>query len=92
MKKTIPTIIIITLIAILGFAFWKFTFRKMSYSGKWTDLEAYYGIQDEDDFPVRIHKKLGVMEGVFLHLFAKIRYWSVFCKFSVAFCKKVKEK
>ena len=55
MKKTIPTIIIIILIAILGFAFWKFTFRKMSYSGKWTDLEAYYGIQDEDDFPV-IHQ------------------------------------
>ena len=52
MKKAIPYIITVLLILVLGGVFCKLYFDHYMYSNKRADLDTYYGVQDQDDFPV----------------------------------------
>ena len=52
MKKAVPYLITLLLLLILGGAFCKLYFDHYMYTSKHEDLDAYYGVLDEDDFPV----------------------------------------
>lgn len=58
MRRVIPTIIIIVLIAVLGTAFYRLYFDRYSYSDTEADLDALYGVQGEDDYPVVLQDTL----------------------------------
>lgn len=58
MKRVVPTIIIVILIAVLGTAFYRLYFVKYSYSDTEADLDEIYGVQDEDDYPVVLQDAL----------------------------------
>ncbi|MDO5131870.1 MAG: glycosyl hydrolase family 18 protein [Eubacteriales bacterium] len=52
MKKAVPYLITLLLILVLGGAFCKLYFDHYMYTGEHVDLDEYYGVQDEDDFPI----------------------------------------
>ncbi|MDO5477151.1 MAG: glycosyl hydrolase family 18 protein [Eubacteriales bacterium] len=52
MKKAVPYLITILLILALGGTFCKLYFDHYMYTSERADLDAYYGVEDEDDFPV----------------------------------------
>ena len=52
MRKAIPTIVILILIGVLGTVFFRTYVVKYSYSAEKADLNAYYGVEDESDYPV----------------------------------------
>lgn len=52
MKKVLPTLVILVLIGVLGTVFYKNYFVKYTYSAEMTDLNAYYEVEGEDDYPV----------------------------------------
>ena len=58
MKKVIPTIVILILIGVLGTMFFKTYEGKYSYSKEMTDVNEYYGVKGEDDYPVVLQDQL----------------------------------
>lgn len=52
MKKAVPYLITIILILVVGGVFFKLYYDHYMYTNERQDLDAYYGVQDEDDFPV----------------------------------------
>ena len=52
MKKAIPYLITILLILVLGGAFCKLYYDHYMYTNERADLNEYYGVMDEDDFPI----------------------------------------
>lgn len=52
MKKAVPYLITILLVLVLGGTFCKLYYDHYMYTNDRADLDAYYGVQDEDDFPV----------------------------------------
>lgn len=52
MKKAIPYIITVLLLFVLGGVFLKLYYDHYMYTDERVDLDAYYGVQDEDDFPI----------------------------------------
>ena len=52
MKKVLPSIIILILIAVLGTVFYRTYLAKYSYSAEKADVNAYYEVKGEDDYPV----------------------------------------
>lgn len=58
MKRVIPTIIIVILIAVLGTAFYRLYFVRYTYSDTEADLNDLYGVQGEDDYPVVLQDAL----------------------------------
>lgn len=52
MKKAIPYIITVVLILVLGGTFCKLYFDHYMYTSERADLNEYYGVQDENDYPV----------------------------------------
>ena len=52
MKKAVPYLITLLLILVLGGTFCKLYYDHYMYTNDRADLDAYYGVQDEDDFPV----------------------------------------
>ena len=52
MKKAIPYIITVILLLVVGGVFFKLYFDRYMYSNERADLDEYYGVQDEDDFPI----------------------------------------
>lgn len=52
MKKAVPFIITVILIAVLGGAFCKLYYDHYMYTNERQNLDEYYGVQDGDDFPV----------------------------------------
>lgn len=61
MKKAIPYIITLLLIMVLGGAFCKLYFDHYMYTNDKADLDDYYGVQGEDDFPVIYENVLSEM-------------------------------
>ena len=58
MKKVLPTLVILILIGVLGTIFYKTYYVKYSYSAEKADVNAYYGVQSEDDYPVVLQDQL----------------------------------
>jgi spore germination protein YaaH len=58
MKKVLPTFVILILIGVLGTIFYKTYYVKYSYSAEKADVNAYYGVQSEDDYPVVLQDQL----------------------------------
>lgn len=52
MKKAVPYAVTILLLLVLGGAFCKLYFDHYVYTDARADLDEYYGVQDEDDFPI----------------------------------------
>lgn len=52
MKKAVPYLITIILILVVGGVFFKLYYDHYMYTNERQDLDAYYGVQDEDVFPV----------------------------------------
>ena len=52
MKKAIPYIVTVILLLVLGGTFCKLYYDHYMYTDERADLDEYYGVQDEDDFPV----------------------------------------
>lgn len=52
MKKAVPFLITILLMLVLGAAFCKLYYDHYMYTNERADLDEYYGVQDEDDFPI----------------------------------------
>ena len=52
MKKVLPTLVILILIGVLGTIFYKNYFVKFTYSEETVDLNLYYEVDGEDDYPV----------------------------------------
>ena len=52
MKKILPTLVICILIGVLGTIFFRTYVVKYSYSAERADLDAYYEVADENDYPV----------------------------------------
>lgn len=52
MKKVLPTLVVLILIGVLGTVFYKTYWTKYSYSAEQVDLDAYYEVESEDDYPV----------------------------------------
>jgi spore germination protein YaaH len=52
MKKALPYLITLILLVVLGGAFFKLYYDHYMYTDERADLDEYYGVQDEDDFPV----------------------------------------
>ena len=52
MKKVIPTIVVLILLGVLGTIFYKNYWVRYSYSEEMTDVNEYYGVKGEDDYPV----------------------------------------
>lgn len=52
MKKAVPYFITIILILVVGGVLFKLYYDHYMYSNERQDLDAYYGVQDQDDFPV----------------------------------------
>ncbi|HAB94777.1 MAG TPA: chitinase [Lachnospiraceae bacterium] len=52
MKKLLPTIVVCILIAVLGTVFYRTYIAKYSYTAEKADLNAYYEVADENDYPV----------------------------------------
>ena len=57
MKKTVPYLITILLLLVMGGVFFKLYYDHYMYTDERADLNEYYGVQDEDDFPI-IYKNL----------------------------------
>jgi spore germination protein YaaH len=58
MKKVLPTIVILILIGVLGTVFYRTYYVKYSYSAEKADVNAYYGVESEDDYPVILQDQL----------------------------------
>ena len=58
MKKVIPTIVVLILLGVLGTVFYKNYWVKYSYSEEMTDVNEYYGVRAEDDYPVVLQDQL----------------------------------
>lgn len=58
MKKVIPTIVILVLLGVLGTAFYRTYWEKYTYSDEMTDVNEYYGVRAEDDYPVVLQDQL----------------------------------
>ena len=52
MKKVLPTLVILILIGVLGTVFYQNYFVKFTYSEEKVDLNLYYEVEGEDDYPV----------------------------------------
>ena len=52
MKKAVPYIITIILLLVMGGVFFKLYYDHYMYTDERADLNEYYGVQDEDDFPI----------------------------------------
>ena len=52
MKKVLPTLFILVLIGVLGVVFYKNYFVKYTYTDEKVDLNLYYEVKGEDDYPV----------------------------------------
>ena len=52
MKKAVPYIITILLLLVMGGVFFKLYYDHYMYTDERADLNEYYGVQDEDDFPI----------------------------------------
>ena len=52
MKKVLPTLVIMILIGVLGTVFYQNYFVKFTYSEEKVDLNLYYEVEGEDDYPV----------------------------------------
>ena len=52
MKKAVPYLITLILLLVMGGVFLKLYYDHYMYTDERVDLNAYYGVQDEDDFPV----------------------------------------
>ena len=52
MKKVLPTLVILILIGVLGTVFYRNYFVKYTYSEETVDLNLYYEVAGEDDYPV----------------------------------------
>ena len=52
MKKAVPYIITIILLLVMGGVFLKVYYDHYMYTDERADLNEYYGVQDEDDFPI----------------------------------------
>lgn len=52
MKKAVPYIITIILLLVIGGVFFKVYYDHYMYTDERADLNEYYGVQDEDDFPI----------------------------------------
>ena len=52
MKKAVPYIITLILLLVLGGIFFKLYYDRYMYTDERADLDAYYGVKDEDDFPI----------------------------------------
>ena len=52
MKKAVPYLITILLILVLGGTFCKLYYDHYMYTNERADLNEYYGVMDEDDFPI----------------------------------------
>ena len=58
MKKVIPTIVVLILLGVLGTIFYKNYWVRYSYSEEMTDVNEYYGVKGEDDYPVVLQDAL----------------------------------
>ncbi len=58
MKKAITTMIIIILIGILGYAFVSIYYVRYMYSDARIDLDDFYGVEAEDDYPIVLQDAL----------------------------------
>ncbi|MBQ3392735.1 MAG: chitinase [Lachnospiraceae bacterium] len=58
MKKAIPTVLILILIGVLGVTFYKRYWTVYSYQDDPADLNAHYGVRDEEDLPVILQDEL----------------------------------
>ena len=58
MKKVIPTVVVLILLGVLGTIFYKNYCVKYSYSAEMTDVNEYYGVKAEDDYPVVLQDQL----------------------------------
>ncbi len=58
MKKALTTLMIMVLIGVLGVAFYRLYFVKYMYSDERTDLNSFYGVTQEDDYPVVLQSAL----------------------------------
>ena len=58
MKKVIPTVVVLILLGVLGTIFYKNYWVKYSYSAEMTDVNEYYGVKAEDDYPVVLQDQL----------------------------------
>ena len=52
MKKVLPTLVILVLIGVLGVVFYNNYFVKYTYTDDKVDLNLYYEVKGEDDYPV----------------------------------------
>ena len=52
MKKAVPYLITLILLVVMGGVLLKLYYDHYMYTDERVDLNAYYGVQDEDDFPV----------------------------------------
>ena len=52
MKKVLPTLVILVLIGVLGTVFYNNYFEKYTYSEETVDLNLYYEVEGENDYPV----------------------------------------
>ncbi len=64
MKKLFTTLVILFLIAVLGVSFYRLYYVKYSYTEDRADLNAYYGVESEDDFPVILQDELSEYRAV----------------------------
>ena len=62
MKKVLISFLIIILIAVLVLLFGRTYLAKYSYSKEMTDLNAYYGVNDDNDYPVIYQNALSEIE------------------------------
>ena len=58
MKKVLPTLVILILLGVLGTMFYKEYWVKYSYSSEMADVNEYYGVKAEDDYPVVLQDQL----------------------------------
>lgn len=58
MKKAIPTIFILILIGVLGYRFGRPYLEHFAYTDERADMNAYFGVTDEDDFPVVLDRAI----------------------------------
>ena len=58
MKKVIPTVVVLILLGVLGTIFYKNYWVRYSYSDEMTDVNEYYGVRGEDDYPVVLQDQL----------------------------------
>ena len=58
MKKVIPTFVILILLGVLGMVFYRTYWERYTYSSEMTDVNEYYGVKAEDDYPVVLQDQL----------------------------------